>query len=94
MPNDAVADFAAANPDIAIAFASIDPTRGPEAVREARRLVASGRIHGLKDSLVAGVVFENCAITAQRGLTIENARDVDTSGLKLTVSEGEPIVRR
>lgn len=46
--NDAVAEFAAANSDIAIAFASIDPTRGPEAVREARRLVASGVIRGLK----------------------------------------------
>ena len=34
--------------DIAIAFASIDPSRGPEAVREARRLVATGGIHGLK----------------------------------------------
>ncbi len=46
--NDAVAEFAAKHADIAIAFASIDPWRGPEAVREARRLVATGGIHGLK----------------------------------------------
>jgi len=46
--NDAVAEFAAANSDVAIAFASIDPTRGPEAVREAKRLVSSGAIRGLK----------------------------------------------
>ena len=46
--NDEVADFAAENSDIMIAFASIDPTRGPEAVREARRLVASKKIHGFK----------------------------------------------
>jgi predicted TIM-barrel fold metal-dependent hydrolase len=46
--NDAVAEFAAANADIAMAFASIDPTRGPEAVREAKRLVAGGVIKGLK----------------------------------------------
>jgi uncharacterized protein len=46
--NDAVAEFAAAHADIAIAFASIDPARGAEGVREARRLVASGGIHGLK----------------------------------------------
>jgi len=46
--NDAVAQFAADNSDIAIAFASIDPTRGPEAVREARRLVSSGAVRGLK----------------------------------------------
>jgi len=46
--NDAVAEFAAANADIAMAFASIDPTRGPEAVREAKRLVEGGVIKGLK----------------------------------------------
>ena len=48
VPNDTVAEFAAAHSDIAVAFASIDPTRGPEAVREARRLVSSGAIRGLK----------------------------------------------
>ena len=46
--NDAVAEFAASNSDIAIAFASLDPARGAEAVREARRLVASGLVRGLK----------------------------------------------
>jgi predicted TIM-barrel fold metal-dependent hydrolase len=46
--NDAVADLAAANPDVIIPFASIDPTRGPEAVREAKRLVSAGRVRGLK----------------------------------------------
>jgi uncharacterized protein len=48
VPNEVIADFAEKHADIAIAFASVDPTRGPEAVREARRLVASGRVHGLK----------------------------------------------
>ena len=43
-----VAQFAADNADIAIAFASIDPTRGAEGVREARRLVATGAVRGLK----------------------------------------------
>jgi predicted TIM-barrel fold metal-dependent hydrolase len=46
--NDRVAEFAAQHSDVTIAFASLDPTRGPEAVREARRLVATGLIHGLK----------------------------------------------
>lgn len=46
--NDAVVEFAAANADIAMAFASLNPTRGPEAIREAKRLVASGGIRGLK----------------------------------------------
>ena len=45
--NDEVLEFAAANRDIVIPFASIDPMRGPEAIREARRLVAAGA-RGLK----------------------------------------------
>jgi predicted TIM-barrel fold metal-dependent hydrolase len=48
LSNDAVADFAAANADVAMAFASIDPHRGADAVREARRLVSAGRVRGLK----------------------------------------------
>src|SRR5690348_7313388 len=46
--NDDVARFAAENADIAIAFASINPARGAEGVREARRLVSSGLVRGLK----------------------------------------------
>src|SRR5262249_24826119 len=46
--NDDVAEFAGQNSDIAVAFASIDPTRGPEAVREAKRLVSSRGMRGLK----------------------------------------------
>jgi predicted TIM-barrel fold metal-dependent hydrolase len=48
VPNDTVAQFAADNPDVAIAFASIDPHRGGDGVREARRLVSSGLVRGLK----------------------------------------------
>jgi predicted TIM-barrel fold metal-dependent hydrolase len=46
--NEAVIEFATANADIAIAFASVDPTRGPSAVDEARRLLATGAVRGLK----------------------------------------------
>jgi hypothetical protein len=46
--NDLAAEFASRNKDIVIAFASLDPHRGPEAVSEARRLVSSGVIRGLK----------------------------------------------
>ncbi len=53
-----------------------------------------GRIHGLRDSFIDGVVFENCAITAQHGLVIDNARNVDTTGLALQVAEGEAIIRK
>lgn len=48
VPNDEVAAFAAENSDIIMAFASVDPMRGPEAVKEARRLIATGGIRGFK----------------------------------------------
>ena len=48
LSNDEVVQFAVDNADVAIAFASLDPTRGPDAVREARRLVDSGYVYGLK----------------------------------------------
>jgi uncharacterized protein len=48
VPNEEVADLAARNGDIMIAFASVDPTRGAVAVSEARRLIASRRIRGFK----------------------------------------------
>jgi predicted TIM-barrel fold metal-dependent hydrolase len=46
--NDDVAAFAADNSDIMMAFASVDPMRGAEAVKEARRLIATGGIRGFK----------------------------------------------
>jgi uncharacterized protein len=46
--NDEVIEFAAENSDIMIAFASVDPNRGVEGVKEARRLIAGGKIHGFK----------------------------------------------
>ena len=45
--NDDVLAFAAEHADVAMPFVSVDPTRGPEAVREARRLVATGLVRGL-----------------------------------------------
>jgi predicted TIM-barrel fold metal-dependent hydrolase len=47
VPNAEVAALAAANSDIMVAFASVDPTRGFEAVSEADRLIARG-IRGFK----------------------------------------------
>jgi predicted TIM-barrel fold metal-dependent hydrolase len=48
VPNEEVAAFAAENSDIVMAFASVDPTRGAEAVSEAKRLIAMGGIRGFK----------------------------------------------
>jgi predicted TIM-barrel fold metal-dependent hydrolase len=46
--NEQVLEFAAAHPDIALPFVSIDPMRGAEGLAEARRLVATGQVRGLK----------------------------------------------
>jgi predicted TIM-barrel fold metal-dependent hydrolase len=46
--NEEVVQFADENADVAIPFASIDPHRGSEGVREAKRLVGEGKIKGLK----------------------------------------------
>jgi predicted TIM-barrel fold metal-dependent hydrolase len=46
--NQEVVQFANENSDIAIPFASIDPSRGAEGVEEAKRLISAGAVHGLK----------------------------------------------
>jgi len=46
--NDEVIRFAQDNADVAIPFASVDPHRGPEGMREAKRLVSEGLVRGLK----------------------------------------------
>jgi predicted TIM-barrel fold metal-dependent hydrolase len=45
VPNEEVAEAARAHPDVLIPFASIDPAKGKEGAREARRLVTE---HGMK----------------------------------------------
>jgi uncharacterized protein len=48
IPNEEVAAAAAANSDIMIAFASIDPHKGRMGVREARGLIETGAVRGFK----------------------------------------------
>ena len=55
---------------------------------------SAGIIHGLRDSPIQGLTFENCNLAAQRGLTVENATNVDFSGLHLQVASGEAITTR
>jgi predicted TIM-barrel fold metal-dependent hydrolase len=47
VPNDDVLVLAQENPDIMIAFGSVNPTRGADAVVEAQRLIAAG-VRGFK----------------------------------------------
>lgn len=48
VPNEEIAEAAAAHPDVLIPFASIDPHRGAAGVAEARRLVAEHGVRGFK----------------------------------------------
>jgi uncharacterized protein len=48
VPNEEVAEAAAANPDVIIPFASVDPARGLAGVRQARRLAADHGVRGFK----------------------------------------------
>ena len=48
MPNEEIAEAAAANPDVLIPFASVDPSKGVRAVEEARRLIRDHGVRGFK----------------------------------------------
>ncbi len=55
---------------------------------------SAGTIRGLKESPIDGVSFEGCSVATDTGLVIENARNIDTSGLAIAVKNGDPIIRR
>ena len=46
--NEEIAELAIKNGDVAIAFASINPHRGPDGVRAAKRLIAEYKVKGFK----------------------------------------------
>jgi predicted TIM-barrel fold metal-dependent hydrolase len=48
VPNEEIAEVAAANADVLIPFASIDPNKGKQAVEEARRLIRDHGVRGFK----------------------------------------------
>ena len=52
-----------------------------------------GVIHGLADSPIRDIHFENCRIAAQKGFRLEHARNVDLAGLKLDVKDGDAITK-
>jgi exo-poly-alpha-galacturonosidase len=53
-----------------------------------------GDMHGLEDSPIRNVTFENCHIKAQQGFILENVEELDLSGLTIEVEKGEAIIRR
>ncbi len=52
----------------------------------------AGFMHGLKESPIENVIFENCDIKAKTGLKLDNVKNLDLSGLKISVEEGEPVI--
>ena len=48
IPNEEIAEAAMANPDIMIAFGSIDPHKGKMGAREARKLIEEYAVKGFK----------------------------------------------
>jgi polygalacturonase len=52
-----------------------------------------GIIHGLADSPIRDIHFENCRIVAQKGFRLEHARNVELAGLILDVKNGEAITK-
>jgi predicted TIM-barrel fold metal-dependent hydrolase len=101
VPNDEVAEAAAANPDVLIPFGSIDPARGLAGVREARRLVNELGVRGFKlhpnvqqflpNDLVAYPLYEVFAelgvpVVVHTGLTGIGAGTPGGGGVRLKYS--------
>lgn len=53
-----------------------------------------GDMHGLDGSPIRNVTFQNCNITAQTGFILDRVEDVDLSGLRIEVKEGEAVIRK
>lgn len=52
-----------------------------------------GDMTGLKDSPITDVKFINCNITANKGFTLKNIKNIDLSGLTITGVIGEAIIK-
>ena len=76
------------------------PAKVLPVVRKVRFINVSGNvnslglIHGLKDSPIYDVKFRRCRLTAQKGLTVDNVKDIDYSGLDAKVTEGQIIINK
>ncbi len=74
------------------------PAQVPTVVRNVKiinvtgTVKTAGKMHGMKQSPIENVTFENCKISAQKGLTLDNVKNIDLSGLDLKVEQGEPII--
>ncbi len=53
---------------------------------------SGGSIHGVPDSPITNILFQDCDLTATTGVRLTNTANLDTKGLKLTVQSGEPLL--
>jgi polygalacturonase len=74
-------------PPIAPPAEVLTQVRNVRLIRITGKVGSVGSIRGLQDSPIVGVKFEDCHLTARRNLFLENTRDIDTSGLKVQISE-------
>jgi len=51
-----------------------------------------GDMHGLDGSPITNVIFQDCVLTADKGFTLDKVEQVDLSGLKANVKEGEKVI--
>ncbi len=76
------------------------PSEVPPVVRNIKIINVKGDVgtvgdmHGLANSPIKGVSFKNCDITAKTGFILQRVEDIDLSGLKLQVQNGESIIRK
>jgi polygalacturonase len=68
--------------------------RNVKLINVSGKVASGGMIQGMEKSPIDGLIFKDCVIEAQKPLTIENARDLDLSGLKITTPTGASIVKR
>ena len=68
--------------------------RNVQIINVSGTVTEAGFIHGLPNSPIEDVIFENCNINAVRGLRVENVKNLDLSGLTIKTEEGEPVIRR
>ena len=80
-------------PPIALPAKVLPVVRNVKIINVSGDVDSVGIIHGLADSPIQDIHFDNCKITAQKGFRLEHARGVDLAGLKLDVKTGEAIMK-
>jgi len=81
-------------PPLAPAAKELTAVRNVQLINFTGTAQSVGLIRGFKTSPIQDLKFDHCQITAQRGLMVANVQDLNSSGLALTVAQGDPIIRQ